>query len=440
MARVPLRVQTALLRGLTRLPRGLRAAAPPPFSTPRNPRHPQKERLNSLEGPRSTAIPRRQGDTRGPSRRGELGVDLGGVAGSGPGTKVTKDDVLAAADGAATGRCRCARCRHGRRGEGPAGAGGDARQGDGREPRGADRDLLPDDRGRHPRRQAQGAQQGPQRARDEGLLHPPRRLGDRPGREGLPGDGPLLRGARRQAGRDRGQPGQPRHRRRRRAQGRLAQPDGARDQGRRRPRLRRLPLLLRGADQQDPREQADRGRLPGHEHLADQPRRDRHRRLGAAADEGPERDHRHRLDRLPAGVGARQPRPAASARRLEGDDADLDLRPPGDPGRRVGRLPAPHRAAPPGRRRLLRGDRRRPRRRGGADRRRPPRLGLGAAARRRRPGDRRRPSPTRSCCRASRRRPRCSRPTAPTATWRRGSTRSAASRRATRRSSRRTST
>ena len=76
----------------------------------------------------------------------------------------------------------------------------------------------------------------------------------------------------------------------------------------------------------------------------------------------------------------------------------------------------------------------------GADRRRPPRLGLGAAARRRRPRRRRRPSPTRSCCRACRRRPRCSRPTAPTATWRRASTRSAASRRATRRSSPRTST
>src|SRR3954452_24032815 len=29
----------------------------------------------------------------------ELGVDLGGVAGSGPGTKVTKEDVLEAADG-----------------------------------------------------------------------------------------------------------------------------------------------------------------------------------------------------------------------------------------------------------------------------------------------------------------------------------------------------
>ena len=74
------------------------------------------------------------------------------------------------------------------------------------------------------------------------------------------------------------------------------------------PRLRRLPLLLRGADHEDAREQAHRRRLPGHQHLADQPGRDRHDRLGAAPAQRPERDHRHRLDRLPAGVG-RTPRP-----------------------------------------------------------------------------------------------------------------------------------
>ena len=58
-------------------------------------------------------------------------------------------------------------------------------------------------------------------------------------------------------------------------------------------------------------------------------------------------------------------------------------------------------------------------------------------------GGRARQSPrsrTRSCSRRCRPRPRCSRPTGPTATWPRGSTRSAPSRRATRRSSRRTST
>ena len=162
--------------------------------------------------------------------------------------------------------------------------------------------------------------------------------------------------------------------------------------------------------------------------------------------ERPERDHRHRLDRLPAGVAARLAGTAEAARRLEGDDADLDLRPPGDPGGRVGRLPAPGRAAAAGRGRVLRGGRRRPRHRRRRRHHRPPRLGLGAAARRRR---RRRPAPnrapprarsTKSCCRRSRRRPRCSRPTAPTATSPPSSTRSAPSRRATRRCSRRTST
>ena len=66
----------------------------------------------------------------------------------------------------------------------------------------------------------------------------------------------------------------------------------------------------------------------------------------------------------------------------------------------------------------------------------PPLVAAGAA-----PAPRPRPHRrTPSCCRRSRPRPRCSRPTAPTATSRPASTRSAASRRATRRSSPRTST
>ena len=212
------------------------------------------------------------------------------------------------------------------------------------------------------------------------------------------------------------------------------------------PRLRRLPLQLRRADREDAREQAHRRRLPGHQHLPHQPGRDRHRRLGAAAAERPERDHRHRLDRLPAGVAARLAGKAEAARRLEGDDADLDLRPPGHPGGRVGRLPAPGRAAAAGRGRLLRGGRRRPRHRRRRRHQRPPRLGLGAAAGRAAPPRRapnRAPLParsTKSCCRRSRRRPRCSRPTAPTATSPPTSTRSAPSPRATRRCSPRTST
>ena len=256
----------------------------------------------------------------------------------------------------------------------------------------------------------------------------------------MAGDGAPLRGARGQALRDRERPGQPRHRRRHRAQGRLAQPDGAGDQGRRRARLRRLPQLLRGPDHEDAGVEAHRRRLPGHQHLADQPGRDRHRRLGPPPDEGPERDHRRGRDRLPARVGARLAGAAAAARRLEDDDADLDLRPPGDPGRRVRRLPAPDRSAARRRGPLLRVGRRRPRHRPGAARRRPSRLRLGAAAGRR-TAARRPPAPrTKSCSARSRPPPRCSRATAPTATSPPASTRLEKSRRATPRSSPRAST
>ena len=69
-------------------------------------------------------------------------------------------------------------------------------------------------------------------------------------------------------------------------------------------------------------------------------------------------DRRHRVDRLPGRVGPRSGREAQGARRLEGDDDDVDLRPPDHPGRRVGLVPAPHRPAAPGRGRLLRVGRR----------------------------------------------------------------------------------
>ena len=55
------------------------------------------------------------------------------------------------------------------RGQAAARPRGDARQGDGREPLDPDRDLVPDPRRRHARRQAQGAQRRPQGARHEGL-------------------------------------------------------------------------------------------------------------------------------------------------------------------------------------------------------------------------------------------------------------------------------
>ena len=231
-----------------------------------------------------------------------------------------------------------ARHRRGRGGR-SAGPGGDARQGDERVALDPDRDLVPDARRRHARRQAQGAQRRAQGARDEGLVHPPDRLGDRPRRHRVADDGARLHREGRQAGRDRAGRGRPRHRRRRRAQGR-AQPAGPGDQGGRPARLRRFSLLLRGADHQDAREQAHRRRLPGRQHHADQPGRSRHDRLGAAADGRPGHDHRRRLARLSGRVGPHARREDQGARGLEGDDDDLDLRPPDHPGRRVGIVPA----------------------------------------------------------------------------------------------------
>ena len=75
------------------------------------------------------------------------------------------------------------------------------------------------------------------------------------------------------------------------------------------PRLRELPCLLRGPDHQDAREQAHRRRLPGHQHLAHQSGRARHRRLGPEAARRAGHDHRHRLDRLSGPNGpTRRPR------------------------------------------------------------------------------------------------------------------------------------
>ena len=154
-------------------------------------------------------------------------------------------------------------------------------------------------------------------------------------------------------------------------------------------------------DRQGAQQRAVRRRPRRREHLAHQPRRHRHDRLGPAPDGRPGHDRRHRLDRLPRGPRQRR----RAARRREGHDDDLDLRPPDHPGRRVGPLPADDRGLPAGRERLLRG-RLRVARRGRSGRR----------PRRRRPRQRRprpppRPSPrrratSRRCSRRSRPPPR----------------------------------
>ena len=200
--------------------------------------------------------------------------------------------------------------------------------------------------------------------------------------------------------------------------------------------FQRVPRRVRRADREGAREPPRRRRPPGRQRLAHQPGRDRHDRVGAAADEGPGHARRHRLDRLPA--GARRGR--RDDRRREGDDDDVDVRPSHHPGRRVRPVPAGRRVLPAGRARLLRAGLRRPRRDARRDpaaaRLRPPPRRLSARPRSssRRPPAGCRSRPTRRCCRRSRPRPRCSRRTACTATSRRSSTRCRPSPRATRRS------
>ena len=94
----------------------------------------------------------------------------------------------------------------------------------------------------------------------------------------------------------------------------------------------------------------------GHDDLADQPRHHRHQPLGAAADARPGRDHRRRRHGVPAGVAGRLGGDDRAQRHQQGDDADVDVRPPGHPGRAVRRLPRAHPRAAARRGRLLRRD------------------------------------------------------------------------------------
>ena len=129
----------------------------------------------------------------------------------------------------------------------------------------------------------------------------------------------------------------PRHRR---AEARRHPPaPGAVDQGRRDDGLRGVLDGVRGHRPQGPRQQAHRRGLPGHHDLADQPGRHRHQPLGPPADEGSGRDHRRRRDGVPARVAGRLGGRDRAQRDQQGHDADLDLRPPGHPGRPVGRVP-----------------------------------------------------------------------------------------------------
>ena len=186
--------------------------------------------------------------------------------------------------------------------------------------------------------------------RRQGQLHAPHRLGDHPGAQGVPEPERVLRRDRRQAVRRRARARQPRHRDRPAQARRHARAAGAEHQARRHADVRRVPRDLRGPHHARARQQADRRRLPGHDDLADQPRRHRHRALRAAPDEGPGLHRRRRRPRVPGRVPGREREDAQRARDRQDDHAHQHLRPPRHPGRRLGRVPqegarAAHRAA-----------------------------------------------------------------------------------------------
>ena len=139
--------------------------------------------------------------------------------------------------------------------------------------------------------------------------------------------------------------------------------------------FRRVPRRLQRPRREGAHQHPGRRRPPGRQHLADESRRDRHRRLGSAPDGRPGHDRRHRLDRLPGRTGADRP----DDRRREGHDDDLHLRPPHHPGRRVRPLPPARRGAASGRGGLLRQGVRRPRGRSFPSCRRRPRAAAAAA-------------------------------------------------------------
>ncbi len=154
--------------------------------------------------------------------------------------------------------------------------------------------------------------------------------------EGHAGHGPLLRRGRRQA-----QSGDPRRREPRPRRGRGAQGRHPRARGARDPRRGHAwasasswpptTRLVAGARDNTLPPDAYSGR-PDHAH---QPGRHRHRGVGAAADARAGHDRGHRRDRLSAGPGPGRPGTPDGARRGEGHDDDLHLRPPRHPGRGV---------------------------------------------------------------------------------------------------------
>ena len=135
---------------------------------------------------------------------------------------------------------------------------------------------------------------------------------------------------------------------------RVAHPARAVHPRRRHPRLRLVPRRLRGHRPPGAHQPHRPRRLRRRHHDPHQPGHAGHRLVGAPAHARPERDRRRGGAGLAGRVRRRRPPGDGPARHLQGADPHVDLRPPGDPGRRVGALPPAHRGAPARRRRLLR--------------------------------------------------------------------------------------
>ena len=248
----------------------------------------------------------------------------------------------------------------GRRGQQAARRGGPHRQQHDGQPGRAHRDQRPRGPGQAARGQQDRHQQPPApRPRRQGVVHPPDRVRGGQGAGGAAGDEPRLRRGERQAGHRPAGPRQPgpghrrAHRRRRQAAAR-AEPQGGGGDG--------LPPVLddlRGRRAPGARGQARGRRLPGHHRDDHQPRHDRHRALGAAADGRPGLHRGRRGDGVPGRLrrGVRgDPGPAGHQ---QVGHAHLDLRPPDHPGRPVRRVPEEDPRAAARRGRLLRRDLRR---------------------------------------------------------------------------------
>ena len=219
-----------------------------------------------VDGKRASPVARRAAAANG--------VDLSAVSGSGPGGKVIKADVLAAANGGdgtgaatkpsppgptGTGRIRASSDHRSSAAplaaaggvvplRGPAGMLAQAMNESLSVPTATSFRTLPVDVLDAKRRALNGV------LKERGMKVSFTHLvawAIVQGGAGMAGDGPRLRGGGRQAAGGRARLDQPGDRRRRRAKGRLAEPDGALHQGSRRRRLHRLPLLLRGPDHQD---------------------------------------------------------------------------------------------------------------------------------------------------------------------------------------------